>query len=134
MQSAMFHTIVRLATMPEKTSSRNVSPDGQNYSPRMKFNSQTTPLTTFSLLLTICHVAQIHTFHLAVLMVVPTNLQIGTEHRRWDWEHHQEKRHKVYPDNDKERRFVALVIANRLKLQKCDALNKDFQLFILSSE
>ena len=30
MQSAMFHTIVRLATMPEKTSSRNVSPDGQN--------------------------------------------------------------------------------------------------------
>ena len=47
MQSAMFHTIVRLATMPEKISSRNVSPDGQNSSPRMKFNSQTTPLTTF---------------------------------------------------------------------------------------
>ena len=32
MQSAMFLTIVRLATMPEKTSSRNVSPVGLNYS------------------------------------------------------------------------------------------------------
>lgn len=41
--------------------------------------------------------------------------------------------HKVYPDNDNERRFVALVTANRLKLQECDAKNKDFQLFILSS-
>ena len=41
-----------------------VSPVGQNYSPRMKFNSQITPLTTFSLLLTICHVVQTHTFHL----------------------------------------------------------------------
>ena len=40
----------------------------------------------------------------------------------------------VYPDNDNERRFVALVTANRLKLQKCDARSKDFQLFILSSE
>ena len=40
----------------------------------------------------------------------------------------------VYPDNDNERRFVALVTANRLKLQKCDAKSKDFQLFILSSE
>ena len=42
--------------------------------------------------------------------------------------------HKVYPDNDKERRFVALITTNRLKLQKCDAQNKDFQLFVLSSE
>ena len=32
-----------------QTSSKNVLPVGQNYSPRMKFNSQTTPLTTFSL-------------------------------------------------------------------------------------
>ena len=71
--------------MPEKTSSKNVSPDGQNYSPRMKFNSQTTPLTTFSLSLTTCHVAQIHTFHSVALMAVLTNLLIGTEHRRWDW-------------------------------------------------
>lgn len=70
----------------EQTSSKNVSPVGQNYSPRMKFNSQTKPLTPFSLLLTICHVAQIHTFRLVVLMVVPTNLRIGTEHRRQDWE------------------------------------------------
>lgn len=29
--------------------------------------------------------------------------------------------HKVYPDNDNERRFVALITTNRLKLQKCDA-------------
>lgn len=42
--------------------------------------------------------------------------------------------HKVYPDNDKERRFIALITTNRLKLQKCDAQNKDFQLFVLSSE
>ena len=40
----------------------------------------------------------------------------------------------VYPDNDNERRFVALVTANRLKLQKCDARSKYSQLFILSSE
>ena len=108
MQSAMFHTIVRLATMPEKTSSRNVSPDGQNYSPRMKFNSQTTPLTTSSLLLTTCHAVQTHTFHLVAPMAVLTNLLIGTEHKRWDWEHHQKRSHKAYPDNDNLRRFVAL--------------------------
>ena len=83
MQSAMFHTIVRLATMPEKISSRNVSPDGQNSSPRMKFNSQTTPLTTLSLLLTTCHVAQILTFRLVAPMGTPTNLRIGTERKRW---------------------------------------------------
>ena len=41
-----------------------VSPAGQNSSPRMKFNSQIKPLKTFSLLLTTCHVAQTHTFHL----------------------------------------------------------------------
>lgn len=41
-----------------------VLPAGQNSSPRMKFNSQTKPLTTFSLLLTTCHIAQIHTFRL----------------------------------------------------------------------
>lgn len=56
-----------------QTSSKNVSTTGQNSSPRMKFNSQTTPLTTFSLLLTICHVAQIHTFRLVVPMAAPTN-------------------------------------------------------------
>lgn len=40
----------------------------------------------------------------------------------------------VHPDNDNERRFVALVTANRFKLQKCDARSKDFQLFVLPSE
>ena len=50
---------------------------GQNYSPRMKFNSQTTPLTTFSLLLTTCHAAQTHTFHLVAQMGALTNLQMG---------------------------------------------------------
>ena len=59
-----------------------VSPAGQNSSPRMKFNLQTTPLTTFSLLLTICHVVQTHTFHLVAQMVALTNLRIGTEHKR----------------------------------------------------
>ena len=62
-----------------------VSPAGQNSSPRMKFNSQTTPLTTFSLLLTTCHVVQTHTFHSVDPMGVLTNLRIGTEHKRWDW-------------------------------------------------
>ena len=65
-----------------QTSSKNVSPVGQNYSPRMKFNSQTTPLTAFSLLLTTCHVVQTHTFRLVVPIAVPTNLRIGMEHRR----------------------------------------------------
>lgn len=68
-----------------QTSSKNASLIGQNSSPRMKSNSQTTPLTTFSLLLTICHVVQTHTFHLAVLMGALTNLRIGTEHKKWDW-------------------------------------------------
>ena len=65
-----------------QTSSKNVSLIGQNSSPRMKFNSQTTPLTTFSLLLTICHVVQTHTFRLVAPMAAPTNLRIGTEHKR----------------------------------------------------
>ena len=62
-----------------------VLPAGQNSSPRMKFNSQTKPLTTFSLLLTICHVVQTHTFRLVVLMGALTNLRIGTEQKKWDW-------------------------------------------------
>ena len=37
------------------------------------------------------------------------------------------KNHKVDPDNDNERRFVALVTANQLKLQKYDVRSKDFQ-------
>ena len=60
--------------------------------------------------LTTCRVTQIHTCHLAAPMVVLTNSRIGTEHRSLDWEHHQKRRHKVYPDNDNERRFLALVI------------------------
>src|SRR5574344_406655 len=81
------------------TSSRIGTPTGQNSSLRMKFNSQTTPLTTFSLLLTTCHVVQTHTFHSVAPMGVLTNLQIGTEHNRADWEqlkissivHHEDK-------------------------------------------
>ena len=89
--------------------------------------------TSFRSLIT-CRAAQIHTSYSVAPMLVLTNSQIGTEHRSWGWEHHQKRSHNVYPDNDNERRFVALVTANRLKLQKCDAKNKDFQLFILSSE
>ena len=35
--------------------------------------------------------------------------------------------HKVYPDNDNERRFVIIDITNHLELQKFGAKNKDFQ-------
>ena len=63
----------------------------------MKFNSLTTPLTTFSLLLTTCHAVQTHTFHLVAPMAVLTNLQIGMEHKKWDWKHQQrEKRMNSY--------------------------------------
>ena len=41
---------------------------------------------------------------------------------------------RVYPDNDNERRFVAICTTNHLESQKYDAQSKDFQLFILSSE
>ncbi len=52
---------------------------------RMKFNSLTTPLTTFSLLLTTCHAVQTHTFRLVAPMAALTNLLIGMEHKKWDW-------------------------------------------------
>ena len=124
MQSAMFHTIVRLATMPEKTSSRNVSPVGQNYSPRMKFNSQTTPLTTFSLLLTTCHVAQIPTFRLVAPMAAPTNLRIGTEHKKWDWGAFHKRKEKGYHSNS-EGLFLACVSCLDFILQYKMAKNRD---------
>ena len=72
-----------------------MSPAGQNSSPRMKSNSQTTPLTISLRLLTTCHAAQTHTFHLVAQMGALTNLQIGTEHKKWDWELFKEKRKKV---------------------------------------
>ena len=84
--------------MPEKTSSRNVSPVGQNYSPRMKFNSQTTPLTTSSLSLTICHAAQTHTFHSVAPMAVRTNSPIGTEHKKWGLEAFHKRKKKGWGD------------------------------------
>ena len=84
--------------MPEKTSSKNVSPVGQNYSPRMKFNSQTTPLTTSSLSLTTCRAVQTHTFHSAVLMAAPTNLRIGTEHKKWGLEAFHKRKKKGWGD------------------------------------
>ena len=61
-----------------------MSPAGQNSSPRMKSNSQTTPLTISLRLLTTCHAAQTHTFRLVVLTGALTNLRIETEHRRLD--------------------------------------------------
>ena len=84
--------------MPEKTSSKNVSPVGQNYSPRMKFNSQTTPLTTFSLSLTTYHVAQTHTFRSVAPMGTPTNLRIGTKHKRWGLEAFHKRKKKGWGD------------------------------------
>lgn len=44
------------------------------------------------------------------------------------------RRHKVYPDNDNERRFVIIDITNHLELQKFGTKSKDFQRFIFSSE
>ena len=75
-----------------------VLPAGQNSSPRMKFNSQTKPLTTFSLLLTICHAVQIHTFRLVATMAALTNLRIGTEHKKWDWVYSIKKRRNLNQD------------------------------------
>ena len=75
----------------------------------MKFNSQTTPLTLFSLLLTTCHAVKTHTFHLVAPMAVLTNLQIGTEHKRLDWKHQQrEKRMNSYDkSNIDEKKIIA---------------------------
>ena len=53
------------------------------------------PLTTSLLLSTICHAAQIHTFRLVAQMVALTNLRIGPEHKKWDWEQFKEKRKEV---------------------------------------
>ena len=118
-----------LATIGE-----NVSHTGQNsLLPMRLFIPNPSFRTSFRSLIT-CRAAQIHTFLLAAPMVVLSNSLIGTEHRSWGWEHHQKRSHKVYPDNDNERRFVAISTTNHLELQKCDARSKDFQLFILSSE
>ncbi len=57
----------------------------------MKFNSQTAPLTTFSLLLTICHVVQTHTFRLVAPMAALTNLRIGMEHKKKAWKQVQRR-------------------------------------------
>lgn len=103
------------------TIGENVSHTGQNSLLPMRLFIPNPSFRTSFRSLTTCLAAQIHTFHSVAPMVALTNLQIGMEHSRWDWEHHQEKRHKAYPDNDNERRFVALITTNRLKLQKCDA-------------
>ena len=116
------------------TIGENVSHTGQNsLLPMRLFIPNPSFRTSFRSLIT-CRAAQIHTFHSVAPMVALTSLRIGTEHRKLDWERHQERNRKVYPDNDNERRSVALITKNRLKLQKCDARSKDFQLFILSSE
>ena len=116
------------------TIGENVSHTGQNsllpmrlFIPNPSFRTSFRSLTTY-------RAAQIHTFHSVAPMVVLTNSLIGTEHRSWGWEHHQKRSHKAYPDNDNERRFVAISTTNHLESQKCDARSKDFQLFILSSE
>ena len=90
------------------------------FTPNPSFRTSFRPLTT-------CHAAQTHTFHLAAPMVVLTNLRIGTEHRKQDWEHHQERNHKACPNNDNERWFVALITTNYLNLQKCTTKSEDFQ-------
>ena len=82
------------------TIGENVSHTGQNSLLLMRlFIPNPTFRTSFRSLIT-CRAAQIHTLHLAAPMDVLTNLRIGTEHRKLDWEHHQRRRHNVYPDND----------------------------------
>jgi hypothetical protein len=116
------------------TIGENVSHTGQNSLLPMRLFIPNPSFRTSFRSLTTCRAAQIHTFLLAAPMVVLTNSLIGTEHRSWGWEHHQKRSHKAYPDNDNERRFVAISTTNHLESQKCDARSKDFQLFILSSE
>ena len=82
------------------TIGENVSHTGQNSLLLMRlFIPNPTFRTSFRSLIT-CRAAQIHTLHLAAPMDVLTNLRIGTEHRKLDWEHHQRRSHNVYPDND----------------------------------
>ena len=116
------------------TIGENVSHTGQNSLLPMRLFIPNPSFRTSFRSLTTCRAAQIHTFLLAAPMVVLTNSLIGTEHRSWGWEHHQKRSHKAYPDNDNERRFVAISTTNHLESQKCDARSKDFQLFILSSK
>ena len=42
-------------------------------------------IDNFLAFLTTCHAVQTHTFCLVAPMAVLTNLQIGTEHKKWDW-------------------------------------------------
>ena len=83
------------------TIGENVSHTGQNsLLPMRLFIPNPSFRTSFRSLIT-CRAAQIHTFHLVAPMAVLTNSRIGTEHRKLDWERHQERSHKVYPDNGK---------------------------------
>ena len=109
------------------TIGENVSHTGQNSLLPMRLFIPNPSFRTSFRSLTTCRVAQIHTFHSVAPMVVRTNSRIGTEHRKLDWERHQERNPNVYPDNDNLRRFVALITTNRLKLQKYYTQNKDFQ-------
>ena len=90
----------------------------------MKFNSQTTPLTTFSLLLNICHVVQTHTFHSVAPTGVLTNLQIGTEHKKWGWGAFHKRKEKGYHCNS-EGLFLACVSCLDFILQYKMAKNRD---------
>ena len=78
-------------------------------------------MTSSSLLLTTCHVAQKHTFH----SVVP----YGRADQLTNWDGTQKvgfgtppkKESQGLSGNDNERRFIAISTTNHLKLQKCDA-------------
>ena len=102
------------------TIGKNVSHTGQYYLLLMRSFIPNPSFRISFHSLTICRAAQIHTFHSVVPMVVLTNSRIGTEHRKWDWEPHQERSHKVYPDNDNERWFVVLTATNASSKTKCN--------------
>ena len=42
-----------------------------------------------------CHIAQTLTFRLVAQMTVPTNLRIGMEHKKWDWEENQQREKRI---------------------------------------
>ena len=69
------------------TIGENVSHTGQNSLLPMRLFIPNPSFRTSFRSLTTCRAAQIHTFHSVAPMVVPTNLRIGMEHRKLDWEH-----------------------------------------------
>lgn len=83
--------------------------------------------------LTTCRAAQIHTSHSVAPMVVLTNSLIG-RNTEVGVRSITKKEVTRFIQIMKREAICSVVIANRLKLQKCDDRSEYFQLFFLSSE